>query len=247
MTSLSENAESSGPDRGDAGQLPVRLIGQGAREVSRLEFYPIDRSVVTTDAVLESESVATEVLLKEEVATLDGRLRSQAEQISMRVEMARNEAKIEACRDWESQLEDRIIEERALILKIGEEFRRERAKYFAGVESEVVKLALAIAARVLHREAKLDPLLLSGVVRVALEKVAEDSTTVLHVPVIELEMWQRAFVTTAESSLQLVGDERLSPGECVLNTNVGKVELGVSAQLEEIERGFFDLMQQRPA
>ncbi len=50
-----------------------------------------------------------------------------------------------------------------------------------------------------------------------------------------------------ESSLQLVGDERLGSGECVLETNVGKVELGVSAQLEEIERGFFDLLQQRPA
>ena len=33
----------------------------------------------------------------------------------------------------------------------------------------------------------------------------------------------------------------------MLDTNVGKVELGVSAQLEEIEHGFFDLMQQRPA
>ena len=43
------------------------------------------------------------------------------------------------------------------VLKIGEEFRRERSRYFAGVEAEVVKLALAIAARVLHREAKLDP------------------------------------------------------------------------------------------
>jgi len=28
---------------------------------------------------------------------------------------------------------------------------------------------------------------------------------------------------------------------------VGKVELGVSAQLSEIERGFFDLLQKRPA
>ncbi len=40
----------------------------------------------------------------------------------------------------------------------------------------------------------------------------------------------------AESLLQIVGDERLSAGECVLETNVGTVELGVSAQLEEIER-----------
>jgi flagellar assembly protein FliH len=247
MTSLSENAKANGTDRDVAGQMPVRLTDLGMREVSRLEFYPLGRSEATTDVVLQSESASTEVLLKEEVATLDGRLRFQMEQISTRMEIARNEAKIEARRDWESELEDRIVEERALILKIGEEFHRERTKYFAGVECEVVKLALAIAARVLHREAKLDPLLLSGAVRVALEKVAEDSTTVLHVPMSELEMWQRAFVLAPEPSLQLVGDERLGPGECVLNTNVGKVELGVNAQLEEIERGFFDLMQRRPA
>jgi flagellar assembly protein FliH len=246
MTSLSNNSEANGNNRDVAGQAPVRLIGLGVREISRLEFYSMDRSEVTTDVVLESEPAAIELLLKAEVATLDRRLRSQTEQISTRVEMARVEARAEARRDWESELEDKIVEERALILKIGEEFRRERTKYFAGVESEVVKLALAIAARVLHREAKLDPLLLSGVVKVALEKVADDSATVLHVPVSELQMWQRVFVTDTESSLQLVGDERMGSGECVLNTNIGKVELGVSAQLEEIERGFFDLMQQRP-
>jgi flagellar assembly protein FliH len=33
----------------------------------------------------------------------------------------------------------------------------------------------------------------------------------------------------------------------VIDTNVGTVELGVDAQLQEIERGFFDLMQRRPA
>ena len=62
-----------------------------------------------------------------------------------------------------------------------------------------------------------------------------------------VEMWREAFAASPESSLQIVGDERLDAGECVLDTNVGRVELGVSAQLEEIERGFFDLMQQRPA
>ena len=58
----------------------------------------------------------------------------------------------------------------------------------------MVKLALAIAARVLHREAKLDPLLLAGVVRVALEKVAEDSATVLRVPLDAVAMWREIFV-----------------------------------------------------
>jgi len=37
------------------------------------------------------------------------------------------------------------------------------------VEHEVVKLALAVAARILRREAQMDPLLLTGAVRVALD------------------------------------------------------------------------------
>jgi flagellar assembly protein FliH len=213
------------------------------REVSRLEFLPLGQPEVVGEVATDE----TEVLLKEEVAALDGRLRSQAEQMSADMEMARNEARAEARLEWEQELEDRIVGERRAVLKACEEFVRERSRYFAGVEAEVVKLALAIAARVLHREAKLDPLLLTGVVRVALEKVAEDSVTVLRVPVGATEMWREVFVASPESSLQVVGDERLAAGECVLDTNVGRVELGVSAQLEEIERGFFDLMQQRPA
>jgi flagellar assembly protein FliH len=244
MISPSENGEGAVTGRGGLVRMPVRLLGEERRSVSRLEFHPLDRLEVLPEFEQEDE---TEVFLKEEVAALGGRLRSQAEQISAEMELARSEAKTEARHEWEKELEERIAEERSSILHVCEEFRRERARYFAGVEAEVVKLALAIAARVLHREAKLDPLLLTGVVRIALEKVAEDSTTVLRVPVDAVEMWREVFVVKSESSPRIVGDERLSAGECVLETNVGRVELGVSAQLEEIERGFFDLMQQRPA
>jgi flagellar assembly protein FliH len=218
------------------------------REVSRLEFHPLHRpEIADADVELNSEPGGQELLLKEEVATLDGRLRSQAEQLSARVEMERSEAKADARREWEMELEEKVVEERALVLRIGEEFRRERSKYFAEVEGEVVKLALAVAKRVLHREAQLDPLLLAGVVKVALEKLAEGSTAVLRVPTSKLQAWQEVFVENPGSLLQLVADEQLGLDECVLDTNVGKVDLGVSAQLEEIERGFFDLMQQRQA
>ena len=242
MISPSENAGAM-TRRSGVGGIPVRLLGEDRREVSRLEFLPLGQPEVVAEVATDE----TEVLLKEEVAALDGRLRSQAEQMAAQMEVARSEARAEARLEWEQELQEGIVAERKAVLKACEEFVRGRARYFAGVEAEVVKLALAIAARVLHREAKIDPLLLTGVVRVALEKVADDSATVLRVPVGAVEMWREAFVTSPESSLQIVGDERLAAGECVLDTNVGRVELGVSAQLEEIERGFFDLMQRRPA
>jgi flagellar assembly protein FliH len=243
MISPSETAGAKAGDPGGDVGMPVRLLGGGRREVSRLEFFPLGQPEVV--ARVEVDGAA--VLLKEEVAALDEQLRSQAEQMSADMEMARNEARAEARLEWEQELENRVAAERRAVLKVCEEFARERARYFAGVEAEVVKLALAIAARVLHREVKLDPLLLMGVVRVALEKVAEDSATVLRVPEDAAETWREVFAASPESSLQIVGDERLAAGECVLETNVGRVELGVSTQLEEIERGFFDLIQQRPA
>jgi flagellar assembly protein FliH len=230
--------------------LPVRLWDRPetvGKVVSRLEFQSVEQAVEVIPPV-KSELPADEIELrrKEEMTLLD--VQSQMQEVSAQIDAARSEAKAEARREWQEELEERIAIGREGVVRSCEQFARERARYFAGVEAEVVRLALAIAARVLHREAKLDPLLLSAAVRVALEKVAEDSTTVLRVPAAEAESWRGIFLAQAfESSVQVMGDERLGTGECVLDTNVGKVELGVSAQLSEIERGFFDLLQQRPA
>jgi flagellar assembly protein FliH len=240
----SERRGTQPTDQASAVGMPVRLLGGGGREVSRLEFLPLGQSAGVVAEVATDE---TEGLLREEVAALDRQLRSLEEQRSADLEGARKETRAEARLEWQQELEANIAEERRAVVKTCAEFARERARYFAGVEAEVVKLALAIAARVLQREAKLDPLLLSGVVRVALEKVAEDSAMVLRVPVAAIAKWREVFAASPEGSLQVIGDERLAAGECVLETNVGKVELGVRVQLEEIERGFFDLMEQRPA
>jgi len=138
----------------------------------------------------------------------------------------------------------RIDEERAAVSRACAQLAKDREVYFSEVEGDVVRLALGIAERVLHREAKMDPLLLAASVRLALEKIAGETGSVLRVPVEALERWRGVF---GEGEVELVGDDRLMAGDCVLETKVGRVELGVAVQLEEIERGFFDLMQKRPA
>jgi flagellar assembly protein FliH len=248
MTSPSELAKAADP--GDVGPH-LGLLDRSARServVSRLEFQPVGQAAVEVVAQekLAAESEEIELRLKEEIAEFDVQLQSQ--QVSLQMDAARNEAREQARREWEQELEEKIAAEREGVFRSCEQFSRERVRYFAEVEAEVVRLALAIATRVLHREAKLDPLLLSAAVRVALEKVAEGSATVLRVPVTEVEQWRGVFLAQAPGpSVQVVGDERLGQGECVLDTNVGKVELGASAQLSEIEQGFFDLLQKRPA
>ena len=121
-------------------------------------------------------------------------------------------------------------------------FTEESERYLRDVEHEVVKLALAVASRILRREAQMDPLLLTGAVRVALGQLAASSEVRLLVPAAELELWQEAIAHLPHLAMkpQVTAGEGMRLGDCRIESHVGKVDLGVRAQLAEIERGFFD-------
>ena len=250
MNSLSERSS------GDAGgwvslpDLPLRTTGPKAskNEIARLEFQAVaqDGSQIAVPET-ETSQQEQEKHLKEEAEVLAGRLESQAQEMEIRIEEVQAKTRLIAREEWQAELNERLATERTAMQKLSQQFDKERARYFAGVEAEVVKLSLAIAARILHREAKMDPLLLSATVRVALEKVADESEMIMRVPVDDVAMWRGVYEAEGNTSLKVIGDERMSAGECVLETKVGTVEMGVSAQLAEIERGFFDLLQQRPS
>lgn len=127
------------------------------------------------------------------------------------------------------------------------DFATERDTYLAQVEREVVRLALSIAARILHREAQMDPLLLSGAVRVALGQLSDATEVRLRVPAAEHALWSEMIQLMPNLPLrpQLAAEERMAAGECSIETHLGSVDLGVKAQLAEIERGFFDLLERR--
>ncbi|MGC2621088.1 MAG: FliH/SctL family protein [Acidobacteriaceae bacterium] len=128
-----------------------------------------------------------------------------------------------------------------------EAFRRQRDEYLARVEQETVRLALAIAERILHREAQMDPLLLTGAVRVALGQLAETTAVKLRVPAAQSAMWSELLRLMPGLPLrpEVVADAEMQEAEAVLEAELGTVDLGVRAQIAEIERGFFDLLDAR--
>jgi flagellar assembly protein FliH len=123
-----------------------------------------------------------------------------------------------------------------------ESLARERDRYLHAVEHEVVELALAVAARILRREAQMDPLLLTGAVRVALGQLSATTQVQLRVPQAELELWTEAIALLPNLAVKpvVIAGEGMRLGDCVIETELGTVDLGIRAQLGEIERGFFD-------
>jgi len=131
------------------------------------------------------------------------------------------------------------IRQRASLI---DNFAQERDRYLNAAEREVVMLALAVSARILRREAQMDPLLLTGAVRVALGQLSTSTHVQLRVPQSDLAMWIESIAILPNLPVKpevLVGEE-MRLGDCTIKTELGTVDLGIRAQLAEIERGFFD-------
>lgn len=147
-----------------------------------------------------------------------------------------------------ASVETSLSRNRDQILQALADFGRERAAYYRRVEGEVVQLALAVARKILHREAQIDPHLLAGVVRVTLDKLDAGTKVDLFVPARETTEWRHFFACQTEGASvpEVHEDAALAAGECRIETSLGATEAGLEAQLKEIETGLLDLLAERP-
>ena len=243
-------AVSRGAESGHAEMVASGAPPRAAPPLAEEWMRPASAGQTASDGDVSSATAAgmTEEQWRQERAQLEARLAEQNAAASRAILAARDEGR----REGRQMAEATMVEEqghlRQQIVDALEEFRQQRERYFHSVEREVVRLALAIAARVLHRQAQMDPLFLAGAVRVALDKLNDTSGVVLRVAPAQVLAWQELFRLHSGVRMkpEILGDLSLKAGECVLETRLGTVELGVKAQLEEIEKGFFDLLHHHP-
>jgi flagellar assembly protein FliH len=164
-----------------------------------------------------------------------------------RVKNEREDATRQAEQRLRQELEQKLQNERKAIAATIKAFEAERIDYYARVEAEVVQLALAIAAKILHREAQVDPMLLPSLVRFAVGKIHEGSSIIVRVNPRRAKLWRDYFAQGLDgASVEVKEDAALSDLDCMLETEVGTTNLGLNSQLKEVEQGFFDLLALKP-
>jgi flagellar biosynthesis/type III secretory pathway protein FliH len=141
-----------------------------------------------------------------------------------------------------SRVQEIEVERIEQAVRLNEQFERERERYVHSIECEVAQLALSIASRILRREMQIDPLLLTGAVRVALGQVSDKTSVRLRVPAEHADLWSETMehLPNVRVKLAIVADKQLQPGECFLETKMGSADVGVRSQLSEIARNLFD-------
>jgi flagellar assembly protein FliH len=106
-------------------------------------------------------------------------------------------------------------------------------------ESDVVRLALAIARRVLRREMSVDPSAMQALAQVALQKVGRNEISRIFVHPDQASSIRLA-IESAGVHAEIVPEVTRESGSLVFETNQGLLDGSVNAQLEEIERGLTD-------
>ena len=160
----------------------------------------------------------------------------------------REAARQQGLAESRAKFEEKLAAERAGVAQALKDFAQERAAYYQRLEEEAVRLAMSIARKVLHREAQVDPLLLMGVVRVALERIEGASGVQLAVHPQPAPDWRRYLAAHLDPGEmpEIVEDAALQPEQCVLRTSMGTADLSLETQLKEIEQGLMDLLAARP-
>jgi flagellar assembly protein FliH len=112
-----------------------------------------------------------------------------------------------------------------------------RATMIRQTELQIVELALAVARRVVHREVSLDKSLLIAIARVALDRLGESANVTVRLHPEEYDASGAARVSElAGSGVVFVSDPRVPRGGCRVESEMGMVEAGVDAQIQEIAR-----------
>lgn len=219
--------------------------GQPVLAGLKTDVRPMEYRVLGGGVPLPASQSSTELLVR--IQQLEASLQEREGLFTRQLENARREASeegMQAAGNQQTAWREQCTRQLKTAL---DGFHTHTDNYLARVEHEVVRLALSVAERILHRESQMDPLLLSGAVRVALGQLAESTEVRLRVPAEQCDLWSETLRLMPGLPLrpQVIADPEMQGSEAVLETNLGTVNLGVHAQLKEIELGFFDLLDAR--
>jgi flagellar assembly protein FliH len=119
-----------------------------------------------------------------------------------------------------------------LIVSLG----RERETLVERYEAEIVRLALLVAARVVHREIEADHDVVLDVARDALAKVVKAERISIKVSPFDLDVLRQATVSDSppewmQANVSIEGDFQIGRGGCKVLTDAGEIDATIETQI----------------
>lgn len=207
--------------------------------------------------VIKASSAPTTVFQPEELGNEGAKylehVRAQAAEILRAAELeaaqirqhAEEAGRAAGLADAELQVTRRVDQQLATLTPLVDEaivaIHTARGQWLAHWESAAVRLAVAIASRVVRREVAQSPPITLGLVREALELAAGSSHVQLRLHPDDLNALGTHVTRLVDElarlgSCEIVADEHIERGGCRLDTRFGTIDQQFGAQLARIEQ-----------
>lgn len=150
------------------------------------------------------------------------------------LEKGRAEGRAEATEELKKTVENAASALNAALTSLEQVCRQNLQR----METETVRLALAIAKKVIGTETE-KPLVIQHVVRMAMEKVTNPRHLVLRLNPADIEaitaIKSELIADDADMSLSLQPDSAIQRGGCIIETQLGDVDARIDQQIKMIE------------
>jgi flagellar assembly protein FliH len=103
-------------------------------------------------------------------------------------------------------------------------------------ERQIVELALTLAKRVIHREISQDQNLLLSMVRGALTRLDDSARITVRLNPHDYEASGGAQISQLGTNVIVVADAKVERGGCRVESDLGTLDAGVDAQIQEFGR-----------
>jgi len=137
---------------------------------------------------------------------------------------------------------DSVGQSAEALTRAAEAMRRAREEFLGSLEPQAVRLASAIAERVIRREVQTDP---ARMARACLHELVDRERVTVRLNPGDCETLQKEDISLLEQfdgvkQLQVVADDAVEPGGCLVDTETILVDGQLSAQ---VERGLDNLTE----
>lgn len=125
------------------------------------------------------------------------------------------------------------------LIPLARQLERLRDDFLRRWERDAVRLAIAVARRVVRREAVEDPQIALELVRESLELAAGQPRVVVSLHPLDLARLDAPLRRLVQelgrtASVEFVGDAQIEPGGCRLTSDQGRIDQQFAAQLQRI-------------
>ncbi len=199
-----------------------------------------ERIRADAEAIVDRAAADAETLLKQAEATAADIVTSA----QARVAQIEEEARTRGCRRGYDEGRQAAHDELDPVFKTMREMiegmRAQREGFIASAEPELVRLAMAIAERIVHTEVSNTRQVVVENVRAALTRLVSREVVTLRVNPADHEtirQYREAIVAASDvGHLRVVEDQRVDRGGVLVETDAGTIDAKISTQLREAKR-----------